>query len=228
MLDHLDASGRYRAAEAGDRRAARRHQCALAKQALAMRSGCESKRSRRSGTGMRPPSRAVRLGRGRGEQPTRRDVPVFRPFMLAHALDDTRCRSRTMRPSGNGTGIRVQLVHAGGQTRLYSRTGDDVRTASRCRGGVPNARRARRRAAGARAPARAADVMAAPQRASTRSSRGSAQESSARDASDYPPSSGCMTCCSTAGGPARAALAERGAAGAASGAARPERSTFAR
>ena len=28
--------------------------------------------------------------------------------------------------NGNGTGSAIQLVHAGGETRLYSRTGDDI------------------------------------------------------------------------------------------------------
>ena len=63
---------------------------------------------------------------GRGEQPTARDVPVFRPFMLAHPLDDTRVSLEDYAAEWKWDGIRVQLVHAGGETRLYSRTGDDI------------------------------------------------------------------------------------------------------
>jgi DNA ligase-1 len=46
--------------------------------------------------------------------------------MLAHPLDDTRVSLADYAAEWKWDGIRVQLVHAGGQTRLYSRTGDDV------------------------------------------------------------------------------------------------------
>jgi ATP-dependent DNA ligase len=55
-----------------------------------------------------------------------RDVPVFRPFMLAHPLEDTKVSLDDYAAEWKWDGIRVQLVHAGGETRLYSRTGDDI------------------------------------------------------------------------------------------------------
>jgi len=63
---------------------------------------------------------------GRTGQPSVRDVPVFRPFMLAHPLEETRVSLDDYAAEWKWDGIRVQLVHAGGQTRLYSRTGDDI------------------------------------------------------------------------------------------------------
>ncbi len=63
---------------------------------------------------------------GRGPQPTARDVPVFRPFMLAHPLEETRVSLDDYAAEWKWDGIRVQLVHIAGQTRIYSRTGDDI------------------------------------------------------------------------------------------------------
>ncbi|RXD03544.1 cisplatin damage response ATP-dependent DNA ligase [Sphingomonas sp. UV9] len=63
---------------------------------------------------------------GTGEQPTPADVPVFRPFMLAHGLEELRVDLADYAAEWKWDGIRVQIVHVAGETRLYSRTGDDV------------------------------------------------------------------------------------------------------
>ncbi|MFD1787962.1 cisplatin damage response ATP-dependent DNA ligase [Sphingomonas floccifaciens] len=63
---------------------------------------------------------------GRGEQPTAADVPVFRPFMLAHPLEETIVDLADYAAEWKWDGIRVQLVHVAGETRLYSRAGDDI------------------------------------------------------------------------------------------------------
>ena len=60
-------------------------------------SGSTSMRSRRCGTGWRRLiAELFDWAEGRGEQPTARDVPVFRPFMLAHPLDDGRVVARRL------------------------------------------------------------------------------------------------------------------------------------
>jgi DNA ligase-1 len=64
-------------------------------------------------------------GRG-GEQPTSSNVPVFRPFMLAHGLEDLRLSLEDYAAEWKWDGIRVQIVRIGGETRLYSRAGDDI------------------------------------------------------------------------------------------------------
>ena len=63
---------------------------------------------------------------GTGAQPTVADVPVFRPFMLAHGLEDERVDLADYAAEWKWDGIRVQIVHVAGQTCLYSRTGDGV------------------------------------------------------------------------------------------------------
>src|SRR5260221_89228 len=79
------------------------------------------------GQGLKPPfTELFDWAEGRTGQPAVRDVPVFRPFMLAHPLDETRVSLGDYAAEWKWDGIRVQLVHAGGQTRLYSRTGDDI------------------------------------------------------------------------------------------------------
>jgi DNA ligase-1 len=46
--------------------------------------------------------------------------------MLAHGLEDLRVDLADYAAEWKWDGIRVQLVHAGGETRLYSRAGDDI------------------------------------------------------------------------------------------------------
>ncbi len=63
---------------------------------------------------------------GTGPEPRADHLPVFRPFMLAHPLEDTVVDLADYVAEWKWDGIRVQLVHVDGQTRLYSRTGDDI------------------------------------------------------------------------------------------------------
>ncbi|MFL6731686.1 MAG: cisplatin damage response ATP-dependent DNA ligase, partial [Sphingomicrobium sp.] len=127
MLDHLDASGRYALLKLalGELRVG--INARLAKQALAQAFGLEVEAVEEVWHGLRPPfTELFDWAEGRGEQPTTRDVPVFRPFMLAHPLDDLRLSLDDYAAEWKWDGIRVQLVHAGCETRLYSRTGDDI------------------------------------------------------------------------------------------------------
>ncbi|GAA3900122.1 cisplatin damage response ATP-dependent DNA ligase [Sphingomonas limnosediminicola] len=127
MLDHLDASGRYALLKLalGELRVG--INARLAKQALAQAFGLEVEAVEEVWHGLRPPfTEMFDWAEGRGDQPTVRDVPVFRPFMLAHPLDDTKVSLDDYVAEWKWDGIRVQLVHAGGDTRLYSRTGDDI------------------------------------------------------------------------------------------------------
>ena len=54
------------------------------------------------------------------------NLPTFRPFMLAHPLDETVVDLADYAAEWKWDGIRVQLVRAGGETRLFSRSGDDI------------------------------------------------------------------------------------------------------
>jgi DNA ligase-1 len=61
-----------------------------------------------------------------GPPPDLAGVPRFRPFMLAHPLEDSAVDLADYAAEWKWDGIRVQLVRAGGQTRVYSRSGDDI------------------------------------------------------------------------------------------------------
>jgi ATP-dependent DNA ligase len=52
--------------------------------------------------------------------------PMFRPFMLAHPLEETEVNLKDYAAEWKWDGIRVQLVRVAGETRLYSRSGDDI------------------------------------------------------------------------------------------------------
>ena len=77
--------------------------------------------------GQTPPYAALFDWAARGAPPpTGEDLPLFRPFMLAHPLEETRLDLTDYAAEWKWDGIRVQIVHAGGETRLYSRSGDDI------------------------------------------------------------------------------------------------------
>ena len=127
MLDRSDAEERYallKMATGGMRIGV---SARLAKTALAQAMGIEVEAVEEVWHGIAPPYDALfAWGEGRGPQPTAADVPVFRPFMLAHPLEDLRVDLAEYAAEWKWDGIRVQIVHVAGETRLYSRTGDDV------------------------------------------------------------------------------------------------------
>jgi DNA ligase-1 len=60
------------------------------------------------------------------DPPDLANVPRFRPFMLAHPLEDGEVDLADYAAEWKWDGIRVQVVRAGGETRVYSRSGDDI------------------------------------------------------------------------------------------------------
>ena len=127
MLDHLGASGRFALLKLATGALRVGVNARLAKQALADAFGLDVEAVEEVWHGLQPPfAELFAWAEGRGEQPVVRDVPVFRPFMLAHALEETKVSLDEYAAEWKWDGIRVQLVHAGEQTRLYSRTGDDI------------------------------------------------------------------------------------------------------
>jgi DNA ligase 1 len=127
ILDHLDASGRFALLKLATGGLRVGISARLAKQAFADAFGLEVEGVEEVWHGLRPPfAELFDWAEGRAEQPTARDVPVFRPFMLAHPLDEAKVSLDDYAAEWKWDGIRVQLVHAGGETRLYSRTGDDI------------------------------------------------------------------------------------------------------
>ena len=127
LLDHLDASGRYALLKLAMGALRVGISARLAKQALADAFSIDVEGVEEVWHGLAPPYLELfDWAEGRGPQPTARDVPVFRPFMLAHPLEETRVSLDDYAAEWKWDGIRVQLVHIAGQTRIYSRTGDDI------------------------------------------------------------------------------------------------------
>ncbi len=127
MLDHLDASGRYALLKLATGELRIGINARNAKQAFANAFDLDVEAVEEVWHGLKPPF--VELfdwGEGRAPQPLAKDVPVFRPFMLAHPLEATELDLAEYAAEWKWDGIRLQIVHAGGETRLYSRTGDDV------------------------------------------------------------------------------------------------------
>ncbi len=127
MLDHLDAPGRFAILKLATGALRVGISARLAKQALADAFGIDVEAVEEVWHGLKPPyAELFDWGEGRAGQPRARDIPVFRPFMLAHPLDDGRVDLKDYAAEWKWDGIRIQLVHAGGETRLFSRTGDDI------------------------------------------------------------------------------------------------------
>ena len=66
---------------------------------------------------------------GRAEKPDITGAPVFRPLMLAHALEERELADLDIGEfvaEWKWDGIRVQIAAGRGETRIYSRTGDEI------------------------------------------------------------------------------------------------------
>ena len=127
MLDHLDASGRFALLKLATGGLRVGISARLAKQALADAFAIDVDDVEEVWHGLSPPFlQLFAWAEGRGPQPTMRDIPVFRPFMLAHPLEELKLPLEDYAAEWKWDGIRVQLVRTAGQTRLYSRTGDDI------------------------------------------------------------------------------------------------------
>ncbi|WP_156680190.1 cisplatin damage response ATP-dependent DNA ligase [Sphingomonas profundi] len=127
MLDHLDASGRYALLKLATGELRVGISARLAKTALAQAFALDVDAVEEVWHGLAPPYSALfDWGEGTAAQPTAANTPVFRPFMLAHPLEALRVDLADYAAEWKWDGIRVQIVGIGGETRLYSRAGDDV------------------------------------------------------------------------------------------------------
>jgi DNA ligase 1 len=128
LLDRLDVQGRYALIKLATGAMRVGVSARLAKMGLAQGFGLDVEAVEEIWHGLTPPFTSLfQWATGAAPPPTAGDVPVFRPFMLASPLEE----GVTLDLSEHAAewkwdGIRVQIVHAGGQTRLFSRTGDDI------------------------------------------------------------------------------------------------------
>jgi DNA ligase-1 len=127
MLDHLDASGRFallKLATGGLRVGV---SARLAKTGFAQAFGLDVDAVEEVWHALRAPyGDLFAWGQGGDERPDPRGTPFFRPFMLAHPLEETTVDLADYAAEWKWDGIRVQIVGTGREVRLYSRAGDDV------------------------------------------------------------------------------------------------------
>jgi DNA ligase-1 len=127
LLDRMDAQGRYaliKLATGGMRVGV---SARLAKTAFAQAFGVAVEEVEEYWHALAPPYTALFQWAADGAAlPDLAGVPRFRPFMLAHPLEDGEVDLADYAAEWKWDGIRVQLVRAGGETRVYSRSGDDI------------------------------------------------------------------------------------------------------
>jgi len=127
LLDRLDADGRYallKLALGGMRVGV---SARLAKQAFAQAFDVPVDDVEELWHAIAPPYAPLfAWGEGRAERPDLKDVAFFRPFMLAHPLEEESVDLTDYAAEWKWDGIRVQIVHGGGETRIYSRGGEEI------------------------------------------------------------------------------------------------------
>ncbi len=127
MLDHLDAAGRFALLKLATGGLRIGISARLAKVALAQAFGLDVEAVEEVWHAVPPPFQPLfDWAEGRSRQPEAGELPVFRPFMLAHPLEDVVVDLADYAAEWKWDGIRVQIVGTERETRLYSRAGDDI------------------------------------------------------------------------------------------------------
>jgi DNA ligase 1 len=127
MLDRLDADGRYALLKlvTGGLRVG--ISARLAKTAVAQAFDLDVDHVEEVWHALTPPyGELFAWGAGLAERPDPQSRPHFRPFMLAHPLEGDAIDFADYAAEWKWDGIRIQLVGKAGETRLYSRGGEDI------------------------------------------------------------------------------------------------------
>ncbi len=127
LLDRLDANGRYALLKLATGAMRIGISARLAKTAFAQAFAVSVDEVEEYWHGQVAPYEPLFDWAARGaDPPSAEDMPLFRPFMLAHPLEDTAVDMADYVAEWKWDGIRVQIVRAGEETRVYSRSGDDI------------------------------------------------------------------------------------------------------
>lgn len=127
LLDRLDANGRFALLKLATGAMRVGVSARLAKTALAQAFNLEVDDVEEVWHALNPPYEELfAWAEGHGPKPDAKSLPVFRPFMLAHPLEDGIVDLADYVAEWKWDGIRVQLVHMGGEARIYSRGGEDI------------------------------------------------------------------------------------------------------
>jgi DNA ligase-1 len=127
LLDRLDPDGRYALIKLATGAMRVGVSARLAKTAFAQAFAVGVEEVEEYWHALQPPYEPLFAWAAEGAPPPDTEaMPLFRPFMLAHPLEDAVLDLKDYVAEWKWDGIRVQVAHAGGETRLYSRTGDDI------------------------------------------------------------------------------------------------------
>lgn len=127
LLDRLDVNGRYALLKLATGAMRIGISARLAKVAFAQAFGVSVEDVEEYWHGQAPPYLPLFDWAANGAAPPRTDLlPLFRPFMLAHPLEMETLDLSEFAAEWKWDGIRVQIVHVAGETRVYSRSGDDI------------------------------------------------------------------------------------------------------
>ena len=132
LMDRLDSSGRYALLKLATGAMRIGISSRLAKIAFARAFDVGVEEVEEHWHGLTPPYQPLFAWAAHGEAPPdTASMPTFRPFMLAHPLEETVVDLADYAAEWKWDGIRVQLVRQTtkdgcGETRLYSRGGDDI------------------------------------------------------------------------------------------------------
>jgi DNA ligase 1 len=127
LLDRLDANGRFALLKMATGAMRIGVSARMAKLGFALAFGVRVEDVEEYWHGLTPPyANLFAWAADDAPPPEVKDIPLFRPFMLAHPLEDTAIDFGDFAAEWKWDGIRVQLAHVGGQSALYSRSGDDI------------------------------------------------------------------------------------------------------
>ncbi len=127
LLDRLDEDGRFALLKLATGELRIGVSARLAKTAFAQAFGVALDEVEELWHAMRPPyAELFAWATGAAPKPDISMVPVFRPFMLANPLEDEVIDLKEYAAEWKWDGIRIQIVSAGGATRLFSRGGEDI------------------------------------------------------------------------------------------------------
>ncbi|HEX7711615.1 MAG TPA: cisplatin damage response ATP-dependent DNA ligase [Sphingomonadaceae bacterium] len=127
LFDRLDASGRYALIKLATGAMRIGVSARLAKVAFAQAFAVTVEDVEEYWHGLAPPYAPLFAWAAHGAPPPdMENLPLFRPFMLAHPLENGEVDLSEFVAEWKWDGIRVQLVHAGNETRVFSRSGDDI------------------------------------------------------------------------------------------------------
>lgn len=127
LMDRLDANGRYAVLKLATGGMRVGISSRLAKTAFAQAFALSVDDVEEVWHALRPPyAELFAWGEGKTERPDPTENAFFRPFMLAHPLDDGIVDLADFAAEWKWDGIRIQIASTDSETRLFSRGGDEV------------------------------------------------------------------------------------------------------